>query len=125
MASTEYMRKYRIKNRKKVNGIARRWYWRNREQAMRASLLKYAKYRKLIERNLTECERCGIKDKRVLQFHHTNPGEKFGNVSEMKGFPLTKVQAEIDKCSVLCANCHAIVEYENHPKRKFKEQERA
>ncbi len=121
MASAEYMREYQRKNRKKVNGIARRWYWRNREQALRATRSKYAKYREFILANLTACGMCGIEDKRVLQFHHVDPSKKFRNVSEMTGFPLKKVQKEIAKCIVLCANCHAITECENHPKRKFKE----
>ncbi|HSL30113.1 MAG TPA: hypothetical protein VK900_13010 [Anaerolineales bacterium] len=43
----------------------------------------------------------------VLEFHHIR-GTKEMDVSAMvaSGYPVAKIQAEIDKCIVLCANCH-------------------
>jgi hypothetical protein len=56
------------------------------------------------------CGQCGCNDYRVLDFDHIH-GEKFMNVSEMRGngrFSKKKVLEEIAKCQVLCANCHRI-----------------
>jgi hypothetical protein len=52
------------------------------------------------------CSRCGESDVRVLEFHHV--GEKDLAVAAMVsgGFSVERIQAEIDKCEVLCANCH-------------------
>jgi len=53
------------------------------------------------------CQECGETDPLVLTFHHVY-GTKKGNVSQMvnQGFSLKLIQEEIDKCNILCANCH-------------------
>ena len=52
------------------------------------------------------CQECGESDVRVLEFHHT--GEKDMAVAAMvsAGYSVERIQAEIDKCTILCANCH-------------------
>ena len=42
-----------------------------------------------------------------LQFDHIDPSEKLFNISEGYETPIEELYAEIDKCIVLCANCHA------------------
>jgi hypothetical protein len=52
------------------------------------------------------CRLCGESDVEVLDFHHFEPAEKsFGIVSETD-LALEKLIPEINKCVVLCANCH-------------------
>lgn len=60
------------------------------------------------------CTRCGVADPRVLQFHHRDRRTKKLAISTMvsKGFPAPAIAAEITKCDVLCANCHAIHHHE-------------
>jgi len=65
------------------------------------------------------CEICGIgktvpKDKRwkklllhSLHFDHIDPKTKIKNVCDMKGYKWEVIQAEIDKCRVLCFPCHS------------------
>lgn len=54
------------------------------------------------------CERCGYdKYNGALEFHHTNPTEKDFNISKLKQTNFTeKVKKELDKCILVCANCH-------------------
>ena len=49
---------------------------------------------------------CGESNPVVFEFHHREGKDKA--VSEMVagGYPIHKIQAEINKCDVLCANCH-------------------
>lgn len=56
------------------------------------------------------CISCGETNIICLQFDHLDPTKKEHNVSNMigKGMSHIKIQAEIDKCQVLCANCHFI-----------------
>lgn len=56
------------------------------------------------------CVHCGQKDPVLLEFNHLDPASKSGNVSEMirSGASLRRLQAEIGKCEVLCANCHQL-----------------
>jgi hypothetical protein len=58
------------------------------------------------------CGRCGNSDGRVLDFHHRNPGEKLFTISNRRTLGEKTILAEIEKCDVLCANCHRIVEWE-------------
>lgn len=53
------------------------------------------------------CSVCGEKDPVVLCFHHRNPAEKEYGVSYLIGKGgLDRLIAEIEKCDVLCCNCH-------------------
>lgn len=52
------------------------------------------------------CSQCGETDPVVLEFHHNGGKERAVGVMAAGGYPVAKIQAEIDKCTVLCANCH-------------------
>jgi len=61
------------------------------------------------------CARCGYNEHpEALQFNHLNPDEKSFNIGENKRKKLETIKAEIAKCEVLCANCHAIYTKQNH-----------
>lgn len=54
------------------------------------------------------CSRCQIKDIEVLDFHHKDPNEKEYSVADMltHGYSWKRIRKEIDKCEIVCANCH-------------------
>ncbi len=52
------------------------------------------------------CIQCGESDPMVLEFHHVGGKEREISFMITGGYPIAKIQAEIDKCQVLCANCH-------------------
>lgn len=61
---------------------------------------------KLVEYKGGCCEKCGYnKSKQVLQFHHTNPSEKDFTISG-KSYSFERMKKEVDKCMLVCANCH-------------------
>jgi hypothetical protein len=53
------------------------------------------------------CQNCGESDPVSLQFHHEN-GDKTLGVGAMvsDSYPTKEVLVEVEKCTVLCANCH-------------------
>jgi len=55
------------------------------------------------------CAKCGYnKCNRALHFHHLDPKQKSFAISKYKSFILSeKVTQELDKCILVCANCHA------------------
>ena len=56
-----------------------------------------------------KCVKCGYdKCLRALQFHHTDPNRKNFGISE-NGYNRSweKVIKELEKCILLCSNCHA------------------
>lgn len=59
-----------------------------------------------------KCSNCGDPRWYILDHHHVNPDDKYLGINSMRGFyPLTTIMKEIEKCIVLCANCHREVEY--------------
>ena len=55
------------------------------------------------------CANCGYnKHSAALDFNHRDPSTKSFNVSQDPKVALEKLMKEIDKCDVLCANCHRI-----------------
>jgi hypothetical protein len=42
----------------------------------------------------------------ALEFHHINPSEKDFTIAELKLTSFEKIKAELDKCLLVCANCH-------------------
>lgn len=57
----------------------------------------------------SSCVDCGETDIRVLEFDHL--GDKEYNVSQMGSYSLARLQLEISKCEVVCANHHRIRTY--------------
>lgn len=56
------------------------------------------------------CVDCGNRDIRVLEFDHRDGATKVLPIAVLagQGYSLVRVQAEIEKCDVRCANCHRI-----------------
>lgn len=52
------------------------------------------------------CVLCGEDCACCLEFHHRDPNEKDFTVTMHLSSGFAKIKAEIDKCVVLCANCH-------------------
>lgn len=53
------------------------------------------------------CVHCGESDPVVLKFDHRGEGDKIDSVSNLiRNASWFKIEAELEKCDVLCANCH-------------------
>ena len=66
-------------------------------------------YKKVIEyKKKIRCDHCGVRDHRVIDFHHIR--DKEGEVSQMvyQGYGWNRIKEEIDRCVPLCSNCHRI-----------------
>ena len=57
-----------------------------------------------------KCIKCGYDNVFALTFHHRNVDEKSFEVSKMLANQWTfeRLKSELDKCDVLCANCHIL-----------------
>lgn len=65
--------------------------------------------RKFVEYKGGKCEKCGYNEcLGALQFHHKDPSTKEFNISRLKSVNVCgETKEELDKCILLCANCHA------------------
>ena len=70
----------------------------------------------IIQERGGKCEKCGY-DKCVgaLEFHHTDPSQKDFGIAN-KGYTRSweKVRLELDKCILVCANCHREIHYKDN-----------
>lgn len=72
---------------------------------------------KLKERSIEykggKCEKCGYnKCNGALEFHHLDPKEKDFGVGQYSTLSWNKIQRELDKCIMVCANCHREIHHE-------------
>ena len=73
-----------------------------------------------------KCEKCGYDScPASMVFHHIDPNKKdFGISSNGVSRSFEKCKIEIEKCMLLCANCHAELHHEeNERAREIKRQE--
>jgi hypothetical protein len=66
----------------------------------------------LVEYKGGQCEHCGFKTEimSVYDFHHKDPKNKDFAISSRQGYckSIELAKLEVDKCLLLCRNCHAI-----------------
>lgn len=95
----EYQRKYYLANKEQRK--------RNRLNGDRRNLLRNAQFVWDYLRG-HPCVDCGEGDPVVLEFDHKDDCEKIASISDMvrQRFSLKRLEAEISKCDVRCANCH-------------------
>jgi hypothetical protein len=53
------------------------------------------------------CTKCGEKEAVCLEFHHTDPDTKDFTIATNKNRSMEAIKEEVDKCIVVCRNCHA------------------
>ena len=80
---------------------------------------------KLVEYKGGKCEICGY-DKCVeaLEFHHLDPTEKEFGISSYSSLSFEKAKNEVDKCVLVCANCHREIHHALNEEKREHEMER-
>ena len=96
----EYMRWWRRERQTEEAREAERERVRARKKVVREW---YREYKASLK-----CTECGECRPECLDFHHENVKEKKFSVAGMqsKGFTIERIKEEIEKCIVLCCNCH-------------------
>ena len=83
----------------------------NKGRSIAITAIRHAIKKELVRYKGGRCEICGY-DKCVgaLQFHHLDPTQKDFTPSEKYNggkINMEELYSEVDKCQLLCANCHA------------------
>lgn len=88
----------------------KRWYDSNqktqiqRVEARRKRLAKWLREYKALQK----CARCPEDHPACLDFHHRDPSQKDVEIGRIikRGWSIERMMKEIEKCEVLCSNCH-------------------
>ena len=97
--------------------LALHWF-RNPEALEQKNSLKQLRRRKrkldfvYLDKVSKGCSRCPERRPFALQYHHLVPADKLWAISELvknRG-TLSQLKREIDKCILLCGNCHLVEE---------------
>jgi hypothetical protein len=148
---SEYMKKYQQDNREKINECNRlsrertdrasknreryatdeeyrekilaknREHTKNqREQRTETQRLKRQERRKVLLEHLGgKCVGCGITEN--LQFDHIDRTQKLFCISNKLDYSFEKLLPEVEKCQLLCHQCHELKSLINHDKDKLAE----
>jgi hypothetical protein len=90
---------------------SREYYLANKEKVMARSKVTRAigKARWDTFKRTLKCTKCGFSHPAALDFHHVDPSEKENIVSKLvSNGCFAAAMEEVQKCIVLCANCHRV-----------------
>ena len=84
--------------------------WKDKEHKHRADLKRQRDRKKqLILLMGGKCIDCGIEGHpAIYDFDHIDPSTKSFGIAARSQAPIEQVLAELEKCELVCANCHRI-----------------
>lgn len=117
-------RAYAAANAAKARAKAKAHYHANKE-VKQQYILEYQMRKKIkgVEYLGGKCMLCGFDHPSALQFHHRDPSQKLFNITSKelsmpRKYPWeTMIIPELDKCDLLCANCHFLTHTVLTPER--------
>ena len=110
----KYKKRPEVKERENLSKKAYKKTNRTKELNRIRRKERYRKYKiKAVEYKGGKCCRCGYnKCVASLEFHHVDPDKKEAQVSKFFAMnSWNKIKTELDKCVLLCANCHNELHY--------------
>ncbi len=89
------------------------------ERARRSKIKRKSKIMEALHRIKKACSICGEDRTACLDFHHRDRKKKSFTVSNAInwGYSVSRIMKEVEKCDVVCANCHRILELESRQLR--------
>ena len=103
-------------NQEKRRESRRKWYHNNKPKTYSKVKQRKNQLKEWLEsyKSNLKCEICSEDHPATIQFHHKDPQEKEIEISKTvnQGWSKERILSEIDKCQVLCANCHFKLHYD-------------
>ncbi len=117
MSIDVYRMPYKDPDRQKVS--QHESYLRNKDRVKardRARLDRNQEFiKKYKSRDDVTCVRCDEGRWQCLDFHHPDPSSKDMSIADLvkRRYRIERILEEINKCEVLCANCHRVEHHGN------------
>lgn len=108
----ECSEKFKISRSTVVKYVKNKFTERSQEEKNKDNYKRLKSFRQRMKDRLVDykggkCQLCGYnKCNTALEFHHLNPHEKDFGISKYTNLKWDSVVSEVDKCVMVCANCH-------------------
>lgn len=109
---------YKDKQKQKEYKIRwnKQYYKKNKDKELKRTRKRKKEVREWFNEYKTNlnCSKCGENHIACLEFHHPDENKKSFEISAIiqKGYSRLKILSEVEKCIVLCANCHRKLHYQ-------------
>lgn len=112
-AEKTHRKAYYEKNKDREIERSKAWYEKNKDYKKAREKERCEARRKYINQIKSKpCDMCGgIFPPSAMDFHHIDPETKTnkGGRGIERSWSIEKIDAEIEKCILVCANCHRII----------------
>lgn len=103
-------RHYTEKQRENQRKLSRKHYKNNKDYYKEKNRINKKKSKEWFKKFLENkcCTICKESDSATFDFHHLDPNKKEHNIGKLAGttYSIKKLQKELEKCVLLCSNCH-------------------
>lgn len=104
-----------FKDKDKKREYRRKWYSLHKTSEKNYVRIRKKRIRDWIGnyKKSLKCKICSENHPAVIDFHHKN--DKKFEIAYMvaNGYSIARIQKELEKCEVLCSNCHRKLHYKN------------
>ena len=101
---------YCAANKEAIKAQQKAYYEANKEEvAAKKKSKRYERNLMLFNYKGAGCSHCGLSEPdhlEIYDYHHIDPTTKLYGVSRILTGPIERLMTEVDKCLLLCANCH-------------------
>jgi heterodisulfide reductase subunit B len=106
---------YYTKNREEKLKYKREYYYKNKAKLDEYQINRYKAISKLFQdwKSTLKCSRCNEDDVACIDFHHVDPSVKEAGVVKMVSKSIKAIAKELEKCIVVCTNCHRKIHHYN------------
>ena len=114
--------KWRKENAEHIRAYKRQWYEQNKTRVVGSVVERKRELTRWFNEYKAQlkCGQCGEDHPACLDFHHRDRSEKVVTVAWVAnlGWSVAKMLTEIEKCDVLCSNCHRKLHWQERMDQK-------
>lgn len=104
-----------FKDLEKRRKYRREWYAKNKESERKHIQRRKKEIKKWFNeyKSSLKCIKCGESHPATIDFHHTKTKESGISKLVSYGYSIEKIKKELEKCEILCSNCHRKEHWKN------------
>ena len=108
MEHKEEIKEYQLEHKEEIKKRSKEYNIKHKEESKKYSKeYNSKKKQEAVQYKGGKCQLCGYdKYSGALEFHHIDPTQKDFAIGKNHSASFASLKPELDKCVLLCANCH-------------------